>query len=82
MIKIILALTTISHQTAIPVIDIHDWVLPSYGSAMVFEIKRNGKKMTNSIIDWPSSLFKKCKSDFLASIIKNRYIHFTALSTV
>ena len=45
MIKIILALTTISHQTAIPVIDIHDWVLPSYGSAMVFEIKRNGKKI-------------------------------------
>ena len=55
MIKIILALTTISHQTAIPVIDIHDWVLPSYGSAMVFEIKRNGKKIGIHQVDFKTN---------------------------
>jgi len=55
MIKIILALTSISTQTAIPVINIHDWALASYGSEMVFEIKRNGKNIGTHQVNFKSN---------------------------
>jgi hypothetical protein len=45
MIKLILALTSISHQPIKPTIDIHNWAIQSYGPGMSFNIKRNGNQI-------------------------------------
>lgn len=45
MINTILSLASITQQAAVPVVDVHEWAVPSYGPAITFDIKRKGKKI-------------------------------------
>ena len=55
MIKLILALTSISPQTSEPTINIHDWALQSYGPEMSFNIKRNGNQIGSHEVNFKTS---------------------------
>jgi|TARA_R110002096_G_scaffold257381_1_gene450764 Domain of unknown function (DUF6134) len=55
MIKLILALTSISQQATAPTIDIHDWALQSYGPEISFNIKRNGNNIGSHVVSFKSN---------------------------
>ena len=45
MLEIILALENLSEPAMAPDINIHEWIVPAYGSEISFDIKRKGKQI-------------------------------------